>query len=118
MPGKVNLHDAKLESVDIDVAHRKLRIHINRYVSDDSSKRVQSAVEFGNVLSFSGVVDLIELASNAWAGNVEDWEPSTGFGLSQVYFARGVFSIYSDEPVIVDATIPSLPVDLSPMSST
>lgn len=104
MPEKINLHDAILESVGIDVINRILRVCINRYVSDDSPARVQSTVEFRNVQSFSGVLDLMALASHAWAGNVEDWDPSTGFGLSYLYFARGAFSIYSDEPVVVDGS--------------
>lgn len=108
MPDKVNLHDAKLESIQIDAAERLLRVCINRYVSHDSSASVQSTVEFKNVQSFSGVLDLLTLASNAWAGNVEDWEPSTGFGLSHLYFVRGVLSIYADEPVILDSVPQSI----------
>ncbi|WP_063570413.1 MULTISPECIES: hypothetical protein [Luteibacter] len=100
MPEKVNLHDANVESVEIDAINRIFRIRIDRYVSDDSRERVQSTVEFKNVQSFSGTLNLMELVSHARFGNVADWEPSMGFGLSYLYFAGGVFSVHSDEPVI------------------
>lgn len=94
------LHDANVDSVDIDAVNRILRIRLRRYESPKSKERIQSTIEFGNVQSFSGILDLMALSSHAWAGNVQDWAPSTGFGLSYIYFVGGVFSIYSDEPVV------------------
>ena len=101
MSEKAYLHDANVTSIEIDVVGKVLRIHVSRHLSPSTRERVASIIEFGNVQSFSGVLDFMALASNAWAGNVEDWEPSDGFGLNYVYFARGVVSIYSDEPVIL-----------------
>lgn len=104
MTNKAFLDDANIEAVDIDAVNRMLRVRLRRYESPDSRQRIPSTVEFRNIQSFSGVLDLMALASHAWAGNVEDWDPSTGFGLSYLYFARGAFSIYSDEPVVVDGS--------------
>ena len=95
------LHDANVESVEIDAVNRVLRVRMNRYESPDSRQRIPATIEFKNDQSFSGTLNLMELVSHARFGNVADWEPSMGFGLSYLYFARGVFSVHSDEPVIL-----------------
>ena len=101
MTDRAYLHDANVESVEIDAINRALRVRISRYESPDSKQRIPATIEFTNVQSFSGTLNFMELVSHARFGNVADWEPSTGFGLSYLYFARGVFSIQSDEPVLL-----------------
>ncbi|WP_063570414.1 MULTISPECIES: hypothetical protein [Luteibacter] len=101
MPENALLDDANVESIDIDAVNRILRIRVNRYEAPDSKQRIQATVQFGNVQSFSGTLNLMAFLSNAWDGHIQYWQPSTGFGLSYVYFARGVFSIHSDEPFIL-----------------
>lgn len=100
MTEKALLDDANVDFVEIDAISRVLRIQVNRYESKDSKQRIPSTVEFRNVQSFSGMLDLMALLSNAWDGHITHWKPSTGFGLSYLYFARGIFSIHSDEPVV------------------
>lgn len=100
MTEKAYLHDANVTSVEIDVVGKVLRIHVSRHLSPATRERVASTIEFGNVQSFSGILDVMAVASSAWAGNVEDWMPSTGFGLNYFYFSHGMFSILSDEPVV------------------
>jgi hypothetical protein len=97
---KAHLHDANVLAIDIDVAGKALRIHVVRYESLQSKERFPSTIEFKNVHSFSGMANLVRLATHAPFGNVADWEPSKGAGLSFVYFAGGVFSVHSDEPIV------------------
>jgi hypothetical protein len=98
---KAILDDANVESVEIDAVDRILRIRTSRYTSPDTRHRIQSTIEFTNVQSFSGSLNLMAFLSNAWDGHVLYWQPSAGFGLTHLYFARGIFSIHSDEPVIL-----------------
>lgn len=100
MNENVYLHDATVEAIEVDVPGRLARIRVSRYPSQDSRERVQSVIEFRNVQSFSGILDFMALTSNAWAGNIEDWQPSSGSGLSYIYLVRGVLSIQADEPVV------------------
>lgn len=101
MTEKAYLHDADIESVEIDIIKRILRIRVNRYVDASQRDRVQSVVEFRNVKSYPEIADLMALASNAWSGKIEDWDPSSGVGVSHLHFARGKLSIHSDEPVVL-----------------
>lgn len=100
MTEKAHLHDANVLAIDIDVVGKALRIHVVRYESLQSKERFPSTIEFKNVQSFSGMANLMDLATHAKFGNVQDWEPSKGTGISFVYFTGGMFSIQSDEPVI------------------
>ena len=100
MTEKAHLHDANVLSIDIDMVGGTLRIHVVRYESLQSKERFPSTIEFKNIQSFSGMANLVRIATHAQFGNVADWEPSKGTGLSFVYFAGGVFSVHSDEPII------------------
>ena len=94
------LHDASFESVVMDIKQNVVRIHVTRYISPDSADRFASVIEFRNVESFSGLINFKELASNAWAGNIEDWEPASEVGFSYIYLVRGTICIFSDPPVV------------------
>lgn len=101
MTNKAFLDDANIEAVDIDAVNRMLRVRLRRYESPDSRQRIPSTVEFRNVQSFSGTLNLMELLSVPWEGHLIEWEPSTGFGVSHLYFVRGIFSVHSDEPIVL-----------------
>lgn len=104
MVEKLYLHDANVNSMDVLVDAKIIRICVTRYSSASSHEQVESVIEFAGVQSFSAVVDFELMSSNAWAGNIEDWEPSLGLGMSHIYFVKGIVSIYSDEPVVTSGT--------------
>jgi hypothetical protein len=97
---EIYLHDANVEALEIDVIGKVLRIRVSRHISPASRDRIPTTIEFRNVQSFSGILNFESLASNAWAGNISDWEPSSEFGVSYVYFVRGVASVHADQPII------------------
>jgi hypothetical protein len=100
MAEKTYLHDANVNSIEILVEARIVRLHVTRYVSAASRERVDSVIEFPSVRSFSAVVDFVLMSSNAWAGNIEDWEPSLGLGVSHVYLVKGTLSNYYEQPIV------------------
>jgi hypothetical protein len=97
---EIYLHDANVEAVEIDVIGKVRRVRVSRHVSPASRDRIPTTIEFRSVQSFSGILNFEALSSNAWAGNISDWEPSSGFGVSYLYFIRAVASVHAVEPII------------------
>lgn len=98
---QINLHDALLHSVTVNSDNGAfVLIRISHYESNESRSRKMAEVRISNVTSMSSVVDYVELAGNAFAGNISDWSPAKRRGFTFFHLVGGAISIFGDPPVV------------------
>jgi hypothetical protein len=96
----LDLHDARLLAVSVDVPNRSVSIKVDAYLPDHPS-RVLLHLCFRGVADFSCCADLINLTDNARSGNVNYWKPVPGGGKSFLYLNDGCIVVVSDEVEVV-----------------
>src|SRR6476646_4449694 len=91
---KIDLHDAVLHSVAVDITKRTVTIRISVYRSDQAPKRELAEVRFTGVRSVLNSADFDQLLDNASAGNVNAWYPVTD-GTTHIHLIHGLISVDS-----------------------
>jgi hypothetical protein len=98
-----NLHDALLHSIYLRCAEvSTVILSVSYLASEDSRTRTRATITLSNVASMGSTIDLQRQATHAAFGNISDWKPSEGRGMSFIHLAGGTVSIYGDEPVLLD----------------
>lgn len=96
----IELHDARLVSVAADYVKREVIIAIEYYPADTPTRKA-AKIRFMGVTQLNEVSDLLELQSNASAGNIVHWVPAIGAGTTYLHLARGLISITASSLVVV-----------------
>lgn len=93
-PGDVELHDATVDSAQIDFAKRAVSLFVSYYPDPvESAKRVPARITFAGVETLNGSTDLMELASHRRAGNIVYWNPASGTGTTYIYLTGGLIAV-------------------------
>ncbi len=106
---QVELHDALLKKIDIDLEVNVVTITFEYYETPDDSKRKEISVVFEKVSSISKIADFEMLSKNAFAGNVSYWHPSSGSVPTYIYLTGGCIAIAAEKLRVLS------PVGLAPM---
>jgi hypothetical protein len=89
---KIDLHDAVLRSVAVDIPKRTVTLNISAYRSGQSPKREPAEIRFSGVRSIVNTSDFDQLLDNASAGNVNAWYPVTD-GTTHIHLIHGLISV-------------------------
>jgi hypothetical protein len=89
----IELHDAVVESVNIDFSAASVTILVAYYPSPESQQRVRVKLNFENVESISQITDFARLRENAVAGNINYWRPGDTGGATYIYLVDGCIVI-------------------------
>jgi hypothetical protein len=92
----LELHDAIIKRIDVDVAKRSIDIAMEVYPEPSASVRHPAILRFENVVQSTLNFNFAELALNESAGNVGYWRPSNGPGLTYIYLIDGMLAIDHD----------------------
>lgn len=91
----VDLHDAVVAHINLDVESRILEVHINYYGGGERDRK-PAIIRFSKVISVSNVLDLEALRDNSSAGNINYWAPVQG-GVTYIYLVNGCIAILAEE---------------------
>ena len=101
---QLELHDADLLDIHLDVIGREVKIQLTYYPSEQAQERVRGTLRFAGVKHFNQIVDLVQLENHAGAGNVSYWVTDETTGVSYIYLVRGLISITSASVDLVQET--------------
>ena len=93
----IELHDALLKSTVIDYTAKTVEIKLEFYVSADDANRRPLSIIFEGVESIAQISNLDQLKKNAFAGNVNYWNPARNGETSYIYLADGCLAIKADK---------------------
>jgi hypothetical protein len=91
-PERIELHDAVLQSMQIDYAKKTVLVEVQFYPDAQSSERKHASIFFEEVESVSQVVDIERLSSHASAGNINYWVPVRE-GTTYIYLSDGCIAV-------------------------
>jgi len=83
----IELHDAIIESINMDFSSAAVTVHIAYYPNAESQRRIQGKLSFENVESIFQAADFTRLQQNSAAGNINYWRPSNA-GQVTVHLSR------------------------------
>lgn len=89
---KIELHDALLNEVIVDVIKKSVKICVDLYAESGASVRTKSIVEFTDVESISQMMNIERINKNAFAGNINYWIPEAG-STTYIYLTDGCIEI-------------------------
>jgi hypothetical protein len=89
----IDLHDARLLSIDVDFQEKRVIVSIEYYSSNTEKDRLFGRFIFGDVSIFSSTLDLNGIGDNMSSGNVNYWSPSFDGGATYFYFVDGFMMI-------------------------
>ena len=89
----IELHDAVVESVNIDFLAASITMRIAYYPNAESRQRSEAQLTFENVDSVSQIADLARLRQNRSAGNINYWRPSNADGVTYIYLVDGCIAV-------------------------
>ena len=90
---QLELHDANLLGVDLDIVSRTAETQLAYYPRNESPQRVLGTLRFVGVSHFNQLADLDLLEEHAKAGTVSQWISGERSGVSYIYLARGLIII-------------------------
>lgn len=90
---KLELHDAELLSVTMDVQRGTVELRLAYYPDAQARERVVGTLRFNGVRRFNQIIDLDQLRDHARAGNVSYWVTGESPGVSHIYLARGLVEV-------------------------
>ena len=90
---QLDLHDALVKSLNIDLAAKKVTIELDLYENRNEGQRKSATIIFNGVKSVNSICDLDRLLDNARSGNVCYWSPSQFDGITYIYLVDGCLSI-------------------------
>ena len=93
----IELHDALLKSTAIDYMAKTVEIKFEFYVSTDDASRRPLSIIFEGVESIAQISNLDQLKKNAFAGNVNYWNPAQNGETSYIYLADGCLAIKANK---------------------
>ena len=88
-------HDAVLNGVEFDPVKQTVSVRLLAYPELNDSKRLSIEIAFKDVASVALNADLVSLAANRSAGNVNHWHIAEGEGTSYIYLTEGYIAISS-----------------------
>ncbi|QWT20481.1 hypothetical protein KPL74_00370 [Bacillus sp. NP157] len=101
----INLHDALFHSYELECGTSSTAtFRVSYYPDEQSSTRIDATIRIANASSIATNIDLERLAIHKVFGDVSDWSPSQGRGLTYIHLAGGTISVFGDEPVLSVAT--------------
>lgn len=92
---ELELHDALLKSTIIDYTSKIIEVQLELYLNTKDSKRRPFSIIFEGVESISQIANLERLSQNAFAGNVNYWQPEQNGGTTYIYLTDGCIAIKS-----------------------
>lgn len=100
-PQSADLHDALIDSMQVDYAKGQLRIELRYYPEGQKSKsRVPLSLEFSGVTSLQHLADFSELVANAFAGHVVFWLPGP---VTNIHLTGGIIIIASKQLMCISS---------------
>jgi hypothetical protein len=90
---EIELHDALLKHIHIDYVSSTVIINIHFYKEDTSRNREEIIIRFNQVESISQICNFNDLQKNAFAGHVNYWIASNGYGTTYIYLVNGCIAI-------------------------
>lgn len=97
----VELHDALLKNIEIDIASSAAIFHIEYYIDSNIKNRIPAIITFSGVRSISGLLNLHSINNNSWAGNINYWVRGSVDSPFYFYFVEGCISICAESADIV-----------------
>jgi hypothetical protein len=102
-PQALALHDAVLQAVESDLAHRRVRLRLDVFLDDgEEQTRTHCVIAFEGVTRHIESLDWDELAHHAPGGNVSHWVPAHGAGTTVFHLAHGFLSVTAER---IDALV-------------
>lgn len=89
----IELHDAILKSMKIDLTTEEVILSLEAYKSPNSTKRSGLKIIFKQIASLSQLIDFISLKQNTFAGHVNYWTPAKTEGVTYLYLCDGLIAI-------------------------
>lgn len=99
---EINLHDAVLKKMEIDIINKTVVLSIDYYESADAVGRTELSLLFCGVSSVSNITDVNMLEDNVRAGNVSNWHPAGGDVPTYIYLVGGCISITAKSTRLVN----------------
>ena len=91
----IELHDALLQSMDIDYVAKTVKIRLEYYSNQEEKYRKLIFINFEEVSMISEISNLKQLQKNAFAGNVNYWVPKQDDGVTYIYLTDGCIAIHA-----------------------
>lgn len=108
-PEHVELHDAQIESLNVEFAKGKVAVDVLYYSEGaESSGRVPARITFTGVEAFSDVANLVALNEHRGFGNISYWTPAIGPGTTYIYLSSGCLSVTAKSVRVVKTPSHSL----------
>lgn len=99
----IDLHDAIIESIDINILDQSTKIRLKYYESTDAKERSSGVIAFRLVSAISGLLEFNALLDNSRSGNINHWTPSPASGTTYIYFLEGCLSVSANSIEFVQA---------------
>lgn len=98
----IDLHDAVLKKIDINVSDGTVTLSIDYFESADSVRRTELLLLFSEVSAISNIVDVSMLKDNARSGNVGYWHLAGGEVPTYIYLVGGCISITAKSASVIN----------------
>ena len=92
----IELHDALLLGIDVNFQQESISLRIDFYKSSSDGVRYPLEIRFEGVRSVAGICDFESLRRNAFAGNVNYWNPGK---VTHIYLTDGCISIVANNVI-------------------
>jgi hypothetical protein len=92
----IELHDALLKKIEIDVISSTTVIYIEYYRDGINNKRIPATITLSGVSSITGLLNLHSINKNSWAGNINYFVPLSGDSPFYLYLVEGCIAICAE----------------------
>jgi hypothetical protein len=95
------LHDGQFYGLDVESGDPcTITVRLSYRADEHSRKLTPATIRFTNVTSLASTIDFVRQTIHYTFGNISDWEPSEGRGMTFIHLCGGTIAVVGDAPVL------------------
>ncbi|WP_134188065.1 hypothetical protein [Methylosinus sp. sav-2] len=97
----IELHDALLKKIEIDIMSSTVVIYIEYYHYAINNSRIPARITLSGVSSITGLLNLHSINKNSWAGNINYFAQASSDSPFYLYLVEGCIAICAESVDLV-----------------